>query len=161
MVAELGLIPAIRMSVATAPHATHRGDTLDHGWLAVPAPLPTPRGCLPGGAGLPIARLSRVPRGPRPAGPGVGRAGGSGGPRWGQRGVRQLGGPEGTGPPGGTPLGTRAAAGLSQERREGVKADAMLFSLPSSPSLRAQDEPRCELREKGVGSWPPVLAHSS
>ena len=64
MVAELGLIPAIRMSVATAPHATHRGDTLDHGWLAVPAPLPTPRGCLPGGAGLPIARLSRVPQGP-------------------------------------------------------------------------------------------------
>ena len=63
--------------------------------------------------------------------------------------------------PRGGPLGTRTAAGLSQERREGVKADAMLFSLPLSPSLRAQHEPCCELWEKGVGSWPPVLAHSS
>ena len=42
MVAELRLIPAIKKRVATAPHATHRGDALDHGLLAVPAPLPTP-----------------------------------------------------------------------------------------------------------------------
>ena len=99
LVTELGLIPAIKMCLATAPHVTHEGDELDHGWLAVPAPLPTPRGCLLGWAGLPIACLSR----------------GHGDPvlldqEWeelralgsmlGAEGVRQLGGPEGTGPGG-------------------------------------------------------------
>ena len=42
-----------------------------------------------------------------------------------------------------------------------MKVDAMLFSILSSPSIRAQQEPRCKLPEKRFRFWPLVLAHSS